>query len=334
MARIKPIALEAKYGIFIGIAILLTAIFAFISKWNDLIKFFVPNGVLLNWRFVIFLILFVALVIWFILNHFWQKEHKLSVALELKMQQLAEAHRSDNNNLKEDYEIQIDNLRGLLRRSKLEYLSDPITGVPNVKRLEQDFEKFFLSDEKPLMQFIFIDLKNFGEINKTFLSQKTNKLIKHIAQDIYLGMRRNENMFKFPASESKEKNPSGGFYRIFPGGDEFVFILDGDQSEALGFINRLFDKFQQYSEATKDILGEKRNISFYCSVVQVDLQDRSFADIFERAELCYRTVWNVATSDFAISWFPDDLEKDLSKDPKKAAIYAKTKKVFEVVAIV
>ena len=184
------------------------------------------------------------------------------------------------------------------------------------------------------MQFVFIDLKNFGEINKHFLSQKTNKLIRHIAQNIYLGMRRNENMFKFPTTEAKQKNDKDGFYRIFPGGDEFAFILEGDQSEALGFINRLHDKFNDFTEITESILGSKRTLSFYCSIIQVDQQDKSLEDIFERAEICYRTVWQASQANFAITWYPEDFEKRLSKDERKAAIYKKTRELFEVIPIV
>lgn len=334
MARLKPISIELKFGLIIGLIIVITAVLAVFSEWNDFYKLFAPTGVLLNWRFVSLLIFISAFVTWFIMNHLWQREHNLNAKLELKKQETIDEYEIKIKNKTDEYDLKIQNLRELLRSSELEYLSDPITGIPNVRRLEKDFEKFFLNDAKPLLQFVFIDLKNFGEINKTFLSQKTNKLIRYIAQDIYLGMRRNENMFKFPASEVTQKNVDGSFYRIFPGGDEFVFIIEGDQSEALGFINRLFDKFKKLTDMSETILGSKRLLSFYCSIVQVDSKDRSFQDIFERAEICYRTVWTTAKANFAITWYPDDFERPLSKDERKASIYKRTKEIFEVIPIV
>lgn len=334
MARIKPIAVELKFGLIIGLIILVTAIIGVLSKWNDFYKLFTPGGVLLNWRFVLFLVVLAALIVWFIMNYFWQKEHELNSKLELNKQKTIDEYEIKIQNINEEHDLKIKNLKELLKSSELEYLSDPITGIPNVRRLEKDFEKFFLTDIKPLLQFVFIDLKNFGDINKTFLSLKTNKLIRYIAQDIYMGMRRNENMFKFPTTEARQTNAEGGFYRVFPGGDEFVFIIEGDQSEGLGFINRLCDKFKKFTEVTERILGSKRQLSFYCSIVQVESKDRSFQDIFERAEICYRTVWTASNSDFAIAWYPNDLEKLLSKDEKKAVSYKKTKEIFDVIPIV
>jgi GGDEF domain-containing protein len=299
--------------LIVGFILIATAVIGTFSKWEEFYEIFAPNGLLLNWRFVFLLILLSVLTVWFIMNYFWQKEQNLNADLELSVQ----------------------NLKDLLKLSELEHLMDPITGIPNVRSLENDFEAYFSYQiNKPPVQFVFIDLKEFGKINKQFLSQKTNKLIRYIAQTIYLGMRRNENMFKFPVTEQKQKGDKEGFYRIFPGGDEFVFIIEGDQSEALGFVNRLLDKFGEFTKMTETILGEKRPLSFYCSIVQVDSRDRSFQDIFERAEICYRTVWTGATSNFAITWYPNNLENILSRDDKKAAIYKKTKDIFEVVPVV
>jgi GGDEF domain-containing protein len=334
MSRLKPIAIELKFGLLIGLIILATTLIGTISKWQEFYDVFAPNGVLLNWRFVFLLIFLTGLATWFIMNYFWLSEQDQNKKLELKNEELIKEYELKIQNKISEYELKITNLRDLLRSSELEHLSDPITGIPNVHRLEKDFDKFFLSDRKQLLQFVFIDLRNFGEINKQFLSQKTNKLIRYIAQNIYLGMRRNENMFKFPTTEAKPKPEKDGFYRIFPGGDEFAFILEGDQSEALGFINRLHDKFKEFTEATEDILGSKKLLSFYCSVIQVDQQDKSLQDIFERAEICYRTVWNASNANFAITWYPAEFEKRLSKDEKKAAIYKKTRELFEVVPVV
>ena len=239
-------------------------------------------------------------------------------------------------NLNAEHELTIKNLRQLLKFSELEHLMDPITGIPNIRSLKKDFESFFYNQEtKPLVQFVFIDLKNFGSINKQFLSQKTNKLIRYIAQNIYLSMRRNENMFKFPIDKpKKQEEDEAGFYRIFPGGDEFVFIIEGDQAEAIGFVNRLKDKFEDFSLGSSEILGEQKDISFYCAIVQVDERDESFDDVFDRAEVCYRTVWRGGKDRFALTWFPNNIEKTLSKSERKAANYERARKIFEVIPVV
>lgn len=314
MARPKPVAIELKSGIIIGFVILATTIIGTFSQWKEFYDLFAPNGVLLNWRFVFLLIFLSVLIVWFTMNYFWQEEQRLNADLELK----------------------VENLKDLLKRSELEHLTDPITGVPNVSSLEQDFDAYLSYENKTQIQFVFIDLKGFRMINKEFLSQKTNKLIRYIAQSIYLSMRRNESMFKFPATEGKFKINKKGFYRIFPGGDEFVFVIEGDQSEALGFINRLADKFtKEYTKNTKDILGEERPLSFYCAIVQIDPRDKNFQNLFDRAEICYRTVWNGASSNFAITWYPDSVENLLSKQSdKKAEIYKSARQIFEVVPIV
>lgn len=322
MPQIKPVRLEFKYGLIIGLVLLVIAILTSITKWNDASTFFVPNGQFLNWRFVLLLVIITAITTWFLMNPLWIKEIDNN-----KKEQ--EESRKEN----EDLQLKIENMKELLKLSEIEYLSDPITGIPNVRRLEKDFEDFFLHDKKPLLQFVFIDLKNFGEINKTFLSQKTNRLIRSIAQDIYLNMRRNESMFKFPAS-TQEKKSDGNFYRIFPGGDEFVFIIRGDQSEALGFVTRLRDKFEDLSKSTESILGENRKLSFYCSIVQVDAKDKSFEDIFERAEICYRTVWSAAKAEFALTWYPANLEARVSNDARKKELYKRIREKFEYIPIV
>jgi GGDEF domain-containing protein len=247
------------------------------------------------------------------MNYLWKKE-------------------ADNNG---DLQSRLDHLERLLKSSELRHLTDPITGVPNIQSLQNDFESYVVNtdQDRPKVQFVFIDLKEFGKINKDFHSRKGSKLIRQIAQSIYLGMRRNESMFKFPATEEKPKSNKGSFYRIFPGGDEFVFIIEGDQSDAVGFVNRLRDQFVELSKLTPSILGQHRDLSFYCAIVQMDTFDKSLQDILERAEICYRSVWSTATANFAIAWYPENMETILSKVDRKKKHYVRAKELFEVVSI-
>ena len=40
-------------------------------------------------------------------------------------------------------------------------------------------------------------------------------------------MRRNEDMYKYSFENNSKKEEIENFYRVYPGGDEFVFIIEG-----------------------------------------------------------------------------------------------------------
>jgi|GEM_PF-7040911 len=103
-------------------------------------------------------------------------------------------------------------------------------------------------------------------------------------------------------------------FRVYPGGDEFVFVIYGDQCDAIGFSNRLVDIFKQISEKTLDILGSKLPISFHCGIVNVYKQD-TFETIFQRVEPCYFSA-KKGNGDFTIYWYPNDYEKKLIQNIK------------------
>ncbi|WP_336513813.1 GGDEF domain-containing protein [Pollutibacter soli] len=205
-----------------------------------------------------------------------------------------------------------------------------ITGIPNSRSLEKDINDFFSANRSAKkMQFIFIDLKDFRKVNSRFGFNKTNDLLRAIAQTIYKRMRRNEDMYKYSIGD---KIQSENFYRVYPGGDEFVFIIEGDQADALGFTNRLVYQFQELSKKTVQILGEHVYLSFHCAVVELDPRD-SFTDIFRKAEDCYRIAKEGGEA-FTICWHPNTIEFLLSKDPKKKAEYDRTRSIFEVMTII
>jgi len=300
MSKAKPIITDAKFGI-IGFFVLVTAVIGIIIKWKEFYDFFVPDGVILNWRFALLIIFIAVFVVWFVMNHFWKKEY------------------DEHEITKKDR----DNLKDALKISENERLTDVITGIPNSRSLEKDIEEYFsLNRPNKKMQFIFIDLKDFRKVNGKFGFNKTNDLLRTIAQTIYKRMRRNEDMYKY-ASGDKSKNEKESFYRVYPGGDEFVFIIEGDQSDALGFSNRLVSQFEQLSQKTQGILGQQVKLSFNCAIVEMDARD-SFKDIFKKAEDCYR-IAKEGVSDFTICWHPNNIEKVLSKDAKKQAEYERTR---------
>ena len=61
MPKAKPIGIELKFGLIIGLVILVTAIVGTITKWQEFYNLFAPGGVLLNWRFV-FIIMVILIV--------------------------------------------------------------------------------------------------------------------------------------------------------------------------------------------------------------------------------------------------------------------------------
>jgi len=309
MTRVKPIIADTRFGI-VGFLILATAVVGVIIKWKEFYDFFVADGIFLNWRFVSLIVIISTLIVWFLMNHFWKKEY------------------DEHEITKKDR----DNLKAALKLSENERLTDVITGIPNSRSLEKDIEEYFsLNKPDKKMQFIFIDLKDFRKVNEKYGFNKTNDLLRTIAQTIYRRMRRNEDMYKYSV-DSNVKHAQESFYRVYPGGDEFVFIIEGDQSDAIGFSNRLVGQFELLSEKTPNILGQHLKLSFHCAIVEMDSRD-SYKDIFKKAEDCYR-IANEGTSDFTICWHPNNIEKILSKDPRKKAEYERTQKLFQVMTIV
>ncbi|MDI3320965.1 GGDEF domain-containing protein [Pinibacter soli] len=308
MANPKPIGIELKFGLIIGLVIIATAVVGTFAKWKEFYDLFVPNGTLLNWRFVFLILSIAVLVVWFVMNYFWQQEYNRH-----------EITKKDR-----------DNLNDALKISENERLTDVITGIPNSRSLEKDIDEFFARNRpSKKMQFIFIDLKNFRKVNSKFGFNKTNDLLRAIAQTIYKRMRRNEDMYKYSVNDNHDKE---SFYRVYPGGDEFAFIIEGDQADAIGFSNRLIGQFQEISKKTINILGENINLSFHCAVVEIDPRD-SFNDIFRKAEDCYK-ISKEGKSEFTICWHPNTQELILSKDPKKKADYERARSLFEVMTIV
>ena len=308
--ELKPIQLENKHGVFIGFVILLIGIFASIDKVNKFIVNIFSDNQFLNWKTVLFITLLTAFIVWFIMNYFWSKEYK--------------EH--------ETTKFERDNYKNQLKREENKRLVDIVTGVPNMKSLEQDLENYFPKKGSPeKIQFILIDIRDFRRINEEYGFIKTNRVLRMIAQKIYTTMRRNEDMYKYPMSESRDnKSWFSKFYRIHSGGDEFAFIIQGDQSDAIGFVNRLLPRFKyEFSKETLDLLGKEEVISFYAAIVEVKHLDK-FDDIIDRAHQCYNLAKN-SRNDFAISWYPALTEEDVQEEGWQRNNYIKAKENFDVI---
>jgi diguanylate cyclase (GGDEF)-like protein len=252
------------------------------------IEFFYPDGQLLNWHLVILSTISLVLLTVYLMYVPLKKEY--------------EAHQTTIKDR--------DNLKEALGNSEKYRLTDVITGIPNSEGLKFDINSGFSKNNEE-MQLIFIDLKNFRQININFGYLKADDLLRHIAQTIYKRMRRNEEMYKGPIDD-----PKSNMYRVYSGGDEFVFVIFGDQAEAIGFANRLVGIFQQIS--TSNILGTEIELSFTCAIVKIFKRD-SFSDIFERVMPCFATAKD-GIKKFTICWFPDDIEKTLTNKKEQLEI--------------
>ncbi len=280
----------------------------FSEKGLKLYTIIVPDGNFLNWRFVITICFVFGLIIWFIMNHFWRKEFEKNQTLKFE---------------KENY---ID----LLKISENERLTDIVTGVPSLQSLKNDIENYFNSKNISWeLQFILIDLKDFRKINNKYGFLKTNELLRVLAQSIYKKMRRNEDMYKYPVDWNKQSGEH--FYRLHTGGDEFAFIIEGNQAEALGFVNRLVkNHFKNISGLTESILGKSIKLSFHCAVLEMDTRD-DINDILRKASECY-LIAKEGKKDFNICWHPNNLENNFKEDWAKN-IYKETRELFDVLTI-
>lgn len=304
----KPLDIKNKYGFLIALIIVVIAIFGFFEKGIKLYKLIVPNGEILNWRFVAALTILVGLIVWFIMNHLWRKEFEKNQKLE----------------------FDLENYREELKISENDRLTDIITGVPNLQSLKNDFENYFIHKSSfKKLQFILIDLKNFRKINNKFGFLKTNELLRVLAQNIYQKMRRNEDMYKYPGEWKKEEKEH--FYRVHTGGDEFAFVIEGTQVDALGFANRLVkNQFKYVSSLSRKILGEPIKLSFHCAIVEMDPRDR-IEDVFNKANDCY-LIAKEGDDDFNICWHPNSYEENFDKDWEKN-IYKDTRSLFNVLTV-
>ncbi|MND41783.1 hypothetical protein D3C80_325390 [compost metagenome] len=130
----------------------------------------------------------------------------------------------------------------------------------------------------------------------------------------------------------RTKNSSNnGFYRIYPGGDEFAFVIEGDQADSVGFANRLVDQFFSLSEKGSELLGHHNKLSFYCAIIEMDPRD-SYNDVLKKVEDCYQ-IAKEEKSGFNICWHPIHKESTLSKDPLKKGIYKRSRELFEVLTL-
>ena len=305
-SRPAPPALVAKVA---AALVSVSGLITLATQWKDVRTFLFPTGSVLSWPFLVFCLLLTNFVVWFIINQRWYREH-----------------------VQYQYtKLDFANLEARFNAAEQERLTDVITGVSNEAKLIRDVGSFYSTHRASQeVQLILIDINDFRSVNKRFGFLKGDELLRNIAQSLYHSMRRNEEIYKLRSEVNPLRPLWKRIYRRCPGGDEFVFLIEGSQPDAVGFvISRLVPEFQNLSNKTLQILGETRKLTFDCSIAPL-LKGDSFDDAFAKIKDCHKRAAD-AKADFAISWFPETIEQGLLQGDYRLALYQKIRKTFVIV---
>jgi GGDEF domain-containing protein len=83
-------------------------------------------------------------------------------------------------------------------------------------------------------------------------------------------MRRNEYIYKQPFAEMVGER----VYRKYAGGDEFLFIVKGEEAHALGFLNALQKRINnEFNPYIAEMLGRPHLLSFHGAIWPMDTDD-------------------------------------------------------------
>jgi len=280
--KIKPInwywVLKALAAL-VGFAVALLTLFSFLTP---LLPDSFSSKEALRWVSIILLMLLIAIIIYAIFSH-------QLFAEEIKVQEL---------------ELKIKNLKDLLRESEERKNTDVITGVPNEEKLKIDLDSYFKRPSRPdEAQLVMIDLVDFKKTNEKYGFLFGDEVLRYVAQRIYCEMRRSESMYRYFHDQSKDPLWTR-FYRKYPGGDEFLFLLEGDMCDAMGFIVRLNNSiFKDLSNNSEKTLGVNVAFKFHCAIVTVQPSDdyktatRKVSSIFKRLNTDDKP---------SLAWYPEN----------------------------
>jgi GGDEF domain-containing protein len=262
---IKPGYLDRICAITAVVAAILIAIFQIPSGFNSL-RDFLFEPISIQMIGLILSVFAPPLITFYLLNTviYRQKEEHQTTLMRL-----------------ENSEKALDDTRRLIH-------TDIITGVPNQLKWKEDLRKISSRSNAQNFYILLIDLEKFGEINEKYGFSKGDEIIRLIASRIYESMRRNEEIYKNnPAAGVVGKHLLGGMYRRYSAGDEFLFVIEGSEDEALGFLLRQDRLIQQLQPDFEKILGEPRSFRFYAALDKV-LQGDNDKTILSRLEPMYQ----------------------------------------------
>ena len=225
------------------------------------------------------------------------------------------------------HNLEMENAKkaSIIKQSRQMQMTDVVTGIPNQMQFFEDLKDVTskASYASPF-QLIFIDLNAFGEINNKYGYATGDKIIEYFAKAVYGTMRRDESVYKMPFDEKPlDSELWQRAYRKHTGGDEFLFMIEGSEADAVGFLVRLQRRIM--TELTHHIQAEilhntDWSLSFSAAVIPVYPNDTK-EDVFQRAHEGMR-VARQPGSTCRVFWtskklptdFPDGWQKKIYED--------------------
>ena len=228
----------------------------------------------------------------------------------------------------EETKKDLENAKKLLHEAHRLQRVDVISGVPNETKLKEDIDDFF--NRRPASeeaQLILIDILNFKKINEDHDFLFGDRVLRFLAQSIYQSMRRDEEMYRYGHDEG-DKALWSHFYRKYPGGDEFVFMLEGAQHDAMGFVvKRLIPKFKELSRRSESELGVPLEFKFHCAIAPI-YRNESYSTALRRLAPYFKRI-HFDSSKPSLTWFPEDYEEKLPKNSFLHNFYNEARKHFD-----
>lgn len=274
-----------------------------IATMSDKVKDLLWNQFFVEYRFPVYAVVLLIIFVWSV-NYIFHKEKSKRDHLEIT---LAQAHEQ------------------LRQRDLLRFL-DGVTGIPNESKLQADFPE--LTNSTRALSMIMMDLDGFGKINNRFGYEKGDEVIRYIASDTYRSMRRDENVYKIRSS------PEAGLwtriYRKYSGGDEFVFVLNGDEIDALGYLGRLKRRFDNdYTRhISNEILKHPWQLRFHAGLCSLEPGD-AYDDAKKRAESCLLRAKQTGSTRRVV-WLSNRKSTDFPTGSPIGRSYAEAEKEFNL----
>ena len=230
--------------------------------------------------------------------------------------------RDENHLLK----LENKNLELRLQEEHTKNRFDIVTKIPNRSVWEEDIPNYcsMTSPSRP-HQLIMLDLVDFGKVNQNYGHYIGDGVLETIAQDLYGTVRRYESVYKDSAKD---------VYRSYERGDEFLFIVEGFQWEALGLLNRLHGRSNLIVEQIKRNCARKDpdlDIYYYfrfrAGICPLGSQDTP-EDAFARASQSLQKAFlNEKATGLRVYWYPE-IDIDSIAETWKKAIYTSALKNF------
>lgn len=227
-----------------------------------------------------------------------------------------------------DLNSKIENLEDVIKEAEARKNTDLITGIPNEEKLKIDMKSYFNRASEPReAQLVMIDLVGFKKINEKYGFIFGDEVLRYIAQRIYCDMRRSEAMYRYFHDQSNDPLWTK-FYRKYPGGDEFLFLLEGDMADAMGFVvYRLNNIFKELTDLSNEKLGVLIDFKFHCAMVTIDSSHdysnaiRKISDIFKRLNVCGKP---------SLAWFPENYFENIEHNENAINLLNRAGEIFYI----